>query len=155
MPNRKRLIECLLTALFVIFAAQFVCAQSSGAPAPSPSTDTASRLAKLEQQTAEAKSSADNAWMLTSSALVLMMTGPGLALFYGGPGAQEKRAGHHDAELRHDGDHHRAVGRSLATASAFGAGNGFIGGFQNLFLNGVGAAPDARLCGHHSRSRLS
>ncbi len=26
----------------------------------------------------------DNAWMLTSSALVLMMTGPGLALFYGG-----------------------------------------------------------------------
>jgi Amt family ammonium transporter len=26
----------------------------------------------------------DNAWLLTSSALVLMMTGPGLALFYGG-----------------------------------------------------------------------
>jgi Amt family ammonium transporter len=26
----------------------------------------------------------DNAWMLVSSALVLMMTGPGLALFYGG-----------------------------------------------------------------------
>jgi len=28
--------------------------------------------------------SGDNAWMLTSSALVLMMTIPGLALFYGG-----------------------------------------------------------------------
>ena len=28
--------------------------------------------------------SGDNAWMLTSSALVLMMTGPGLALFYCG-----------------------------------------------------------------------
>src|SRR4051794_16351215 len=28
--------------------------------------------------------SGDNAWMLTSAALVLMMTGPGLALFYGG-----------------------------------------------------------------------
>ena len=42
------------------------------------------RLAKIEQQIADAKSSADNAWMLTSSALVLMMTGPGLALFYGG-----------------------------------------------------------------------
>ena len=26
----------------------------------------------------------DNAWMLVSSALVLMMTAPGLALFYGG-----------------------------------------------------------------------
>src|SRR5262245_17640089 len=29
-------------------------------------------------------STGDNAWMLTSSALVLMMTGPGLALFYSG-----------------------------------------------------------------------
>lgn len=48
------------------------------------SEQLAERLGKLEQQTAEAKSSADNAWMLTSSALVLMMTGPGLALFYGG-----------------------------------------------------------------------
>ena len=47
-------------------------------------SDTSARLAKLEQQTAEAKASADNAWMLTSAALVLMMTGPGLALFYGG-----------------------------------------------------------------------
>jgi hypothetical protein len=28
--------------------------------------------------------SGDNAWMLTSSALVLLMTGPGLALFYSG-----------------------------------------------------------------------
>src|SRR5262249_19118285 len=28
--------------------------------------------------------SGDNAWMLTSAALVLMMTAPGLALFYGG-----------------------------------------------------------------------
>src|SRR6266700_3385719 len=42
------------------------------------------RLAKLEQQIADSKGSADNAWMLTSAALVLMMTGPGLALFYGG-----------------------------------------------------------------------
>ena len=32
----------------------------------------------------EARSNADNAWMLVSAALVLMMTGPGLALFYGG-----------------------------------------------------------------------
>src|SRR5690348_2782477 len=54
------------------------------APEVASASDTSARLAKLEQQAAEAKSSADNAWMLTSSALVLMMTGPGLALFYGG-----------------------------------------------------------------------
>src|SRR5579871_6087528 len=33
---------------------------------------------------ASAISNGDNAWMLVSSALVLMMSGPGLALFYGG-----------------------------------------------------------------------
>jgi hypothetical protein len=51
---------------------------------PSSSDQFSERRAKLEQHLAEAKSSADNAWMLTSAALVLMMTGPGLALFYGG-----------------------------------------------------------------------
>src|SRR6201994_1692832 len=60
---------------------------SPAAPSSSGATSVDSqndRLAKIEQQIADAKSSADNAWMLTSSALVLMMTGPGLALFYGG-----------------------------------------------------------------------
>ena len=42
-------------------------------------------LAALAQTPAAPTISAgDNAWMLTSAALVLMMTGPGLALFYGG-----------------------------------------------------------------------
>ena len=45
---------------------------------------TAERLAQLEQQIADARSSGDNAWMLVSAALVLLMTGPGLALFYAG-----------------------------------------------------------------------
>src|SRR6478609_1268464 len=60
-------------------------ATNGAGPLPTQKADTQSdRLAKLEQQIADAKSSADNAWMLTSSALVLLMTGPGLALFYGG-----------------------------------------------------------------------
>jgi Amt family ammonium transporter len=42
------------------------------------------RLRQLEDATAAAQSSGDNAWLLTCAALVLMMTGPGLALFYGG-----------------------------------------------------------------------
>ena len=41
-------------------------------------------MAKAEAALANAQTAGDNAWMLTSSALVLMMTGPGLALFYGG-----------------------------------------------------------------------
>ena len=43
-----------------------------------------SRLAAAESAVKAAQSAGDNAWMLTSAALVLMMTGPGLALFYGG-----------------------------------------------------------------------
>jgi len=47
-----------------------------------PSIDA--RLAALDTAVKSAQSAGDNAWMLTSAALVLMMTGPGLALFYGG-----------------------------------------------------------------------
>src|SRR6202051_2908877 len=42
------------------------------------------RLTALDTAVKSAQSAGDNAWMLTSAALVLMMTGPGLALFYGG-----------------------------------------------------------------------
>jgi Amt family ammonium transporter len=77
------LIAGLATVLLLLTFVSVVWAQNAGV-APSPATDMNSRLAKLEQQTTDAKSSADNAWMLTSAALVLMMTGPGLALFYGG-----------------------------------------------------------------------
>ena len=139
MLNRKRRIAWLVTPILVLAFAQVVCAQTS---APNPSTDTNARLAKLEQQAADAKSSADNAWMLTSSALVLMMTGPGLALFYCGLVRKKNVLG--------------TMMQSFALMAvitvlwglfsyslSFGAGNSFIGGLHNLFLNGVGAAPDA------------
>jgi Amt family ammonium transporter len=66
--------------------AQSSAPQDTSTPAsPSNSTSiTAERLAQLEQQIADARSSGDNAWMLTCAALVLLMTGPGLALFYSG-----------------------------------------------------------------------
>jgi Amt family ammonium transporter len=131
-----------MVAAVLIFAfAQGMCAQT-GAPAPSPSTDVPARLAKLEQQAADAKSSADNAWMLTSAALVLMMTGPGLALFYSGLVRKKNVLG--------------TMMQSFALMAvitvlwglfsyslSFGSGNSFIGGLHNLFLRGVGAAPDA------------
>lgn len=60
------------------------------------------RLAKIEAANTAAQSSADNAWVLLCSALVLLMTAPGLALFYGGLVRQEKRAFDDLAEL-HNG----------------------------------------------------
>jgi Amt family ammonium transporter len=134
----------VVTALLVVFliptVSQMVCAQTA-ATTPGPA-DTSARLAKLEQQTADAKSSADNAWMLTSAALVLLMTGPGLALFYGGLVRKKNVLGTMMQSFAL-----MAVVTVLwglvSYSLAFGAGNSFIGGFHNLFLRGVGAAPDA------------
>ncbi len=49
--------------------------------APAEPADDAEDADDEEEPTLD---TGDNAWMLTSSALVLMMTGPGLALFYSG-----------------------------------------------------------------------
>ena len=57
-------------------------------------------LATLEQRVTAAQSSADNAWMLVSAALVLMMTGPGSGALLRRARPSEEHARDHDAELR-------------------------------------------------------
>ena len=140
MSNRRRQITCLIAFVVILAFAQSLCAQAVGSTA-SPSADTGARLAKLEQQAADAKSSADNAWMLVSSALVLMMTGPGLALFYGGLVRKKNVL----ATMMQSFALMAVITVLWALFSysfSFGAGTSFFGGFQNLFLRGVGAAPD-------------
>ncbi len=112
------------------------------AAAQGTTTATPDRLAKLEKDVAQAQSSADNAWMLTSSALVLMMTGPGLALFYGGLVRKKNVLStmmHSFALMAIVTVLWAILGYSLCFAS----GSRFIGGFEHVFLRGVGAAPDA------------
>ncbi len=79
--------------------------------------------------------------MLVSAALVLMMTGPGLALFYGGL----VRSKNVLSTMMHSFILMAVVTVLWAIfgySFAFGEGNPFIGGFQYLFLNHVGAAPN-------------
>jgi len=85
----------------------------------------------------------DNAWLLVSSALVLMMTAPGLILFYGGL----VRTKNVLSTMMHS-----LILMALISAlwmvfgysMAFGAGNVFCGNpLTHLFLKGIGAAPDA------------
>jgi Amt family ammonium transporter len=86
-------------------------------------------------------SNADNAWMLTSSALVLMMTGPGLALFYGGLVRRKNVLAtmmQSFAMMCIISVLWAVIGYSLA----FGPGGTFIGGFHFAFLRNVGLAPD-------------
>ena len=105
-----------------------------------PATET--RLTNLEAAVKSAQSAGDNSWMLVSAALVLMMTGPGLALFYGGLVRRKNVLStmmHSFALMAVVSIVWAIVGYSLA----FGDGNAFIGDLKYLFLNGVGAAPNA------------
>ena len=130
---RKCLVTCFAVAVFLLVTLP-LGAQTSKADAD--------RIAKLEQQIVDAKSSADNSWMLTSSALVLMMTGPGLALFYGGLVRKKNVL----ATMMQSFAMMAIVTvlwGLLEYSLAFGSGNSFIGGLHHLFLRGVGSQPDA------------
>ncbi len=110
--------------------------------------DTQAQIAALQQAvrdaqaaSASAQSAGDNAWMLTSAALVLLMTGPGLALFYGGLVRRKNILGTMMQSFAMMGlvtILWAIVGYSLA----FGHGNMFVGGFEHLFLRGVGLTPN-------------
>jgi len=103
---------------------------------------TPDRLAKLERDVAQAQSSGDNAWMLTSSALVLMMTGPGLALFYGGL-VRKKNVLSTMMQSFALMAMVTVLWGILGYSLCFASGTRFIGGLGHVFLRGVGAAPDA------------
>lgn len=130
--------------LFVLLLAAplTVIAQSTVKAADTPNE----RMAKLEQQIAESKASADNGWMLMSTALVLLMTGPGLALFYGGLVRKKNVL----ATMMQSFALMAVVTLVWAIfgySLSFGEGNSFIGGWHNLFLRGVGSQPDADYAG--------
>ncbi len=100
------------------------------------------KLAALEAATKSAQSAGDNAWMLMSSALVLMMTGPGLALFYGGLVRKKNVL----ATMMQSFILMAVVTILWAVVGyslAFGEGTPFVGDFRYLFLHGVGSAPNA------------
>jgi Amt family ammonium transporter len=121
--------------------AQPPAAQGAAAGAAPTVTQVQAQVGKLEAQVAEAKSSGDNAWLLVSSALVLLMTGPGLALFYGGLVRKKNVLGTMMQSF---------TLMALITvlwalcgySLAFGSGTPFIGGLEHLFLRGVGGLPD-------------
>jgi len=118
-------------------------AQSPGAAPVTQAQFDALQQAVRNAQTASAaaQSAGDNAWMLVSAALVLLMTGPGLALFYGGLVRKKNILGTMMQSFAMMG----LVTILWAVAGyslAFGHGNFFIGGFEHLFLRGVGLTPN-------------
>lgn len=111
-------------------------ALSPPAPAPTPSAPAAPAAPPKVDK-------GDNAWMLTSSALVLMMTIPGLFLFYGGLVRSKNVLG----TIMHSFIMVGVItiqwvlwGYSVAFGPDVG---GWIGNLAWVGLNGVGAEPNA------------
>jgi ammonium transporter, Amt family len=104
--------------------------------------DLQAKLSSLESAVRSAQSAGDNAWMLVSSALVLMMTGPGLALFYGGLVRRKNVLG----TMMHSFVLMAVITVLWALAGyslAFGEGTPIIGDLRYALLHGVGSAPNA------------
>jgi len=96
--------------------------------------------ALLAHQAPLALNEASAAWILTSTALVLLMTLPGLALFYGGMVRRKNvlaTIAHSTAAMAIVTVLWFIAGYSLSFGSSGEATNGFIGGLQAAFLNGV------------------
>ena len=95
--------------------------------------------------------SGDTAWMLTSTALVLLMTIPGLALFYGGMVRKKNviaTVAQSFAITCLVTVIWMVVGYSAAfTTNPNPALNKFIGGFGEMFLHGVGVGSSNALAG--------
>jgi Amt family ammonium transporter len=114
-------------------AASAPAAATAAAVAPTPPAPSSSQPSVILNAQIN---SGDTAWMLTSTALVLMMTVPGLALFYGGMVRKKNVL----ATLMQSFAITclvtilwYVIGYSLA----FTPGTPYIGGLSRLFMNGV------------------
>lgn len=153
--------KCCLVVSMVLAAVPLLAQQTSASAASTSQTASPTatapttpeiakavneKLAQLDQRVTAAQSSADNAWMLVSAALVLMMTGPGLALFYGGLVRRKNTLAimmQSFLLMALITVMWALVGYSLC----FGGNGPVIGGFEHAFLRGVGAEPNADYAG--------
>ncbi len=114
----------------VLFAALPAWAQNAATAAAPPAAAAAAAVTEAKVDTG------DTAWMLTSTALVLMMTVPGLALFYAGMVRKKNVL----ATLMQSFSICALVTVLWMVAGyslAFTNGNAYIGDLSRLFLNGI------------------
>jgi Amt family ammonium transporter len=119
-----------------------LAASAATAIAAAPTVE--SRLAELEAKVNAVSgiNNGDNAWLLVSSALVLMMSAPGLILFYGGLVRQKNVLGTMMHSLVLMGVV-SVLWVLFGYSMAFGEGNAFCGNpWQHFLLRGVGDAPN-------------
>jgi ammonium transporter, Amt family len=152
---KRMVVKCCFFLAMVLASVPLVAQQTPPTAAPSSQSAASTadipkgindKLAQLDQRVTAAQSSADNAWMLTSAALVLLMTGPGLALFYGGLVRRKNTLAimmQSFMLMAVISVLWALVGYSLC----FGGNGPVIGGFEHAFLRGVGAEPNPDYAG--------
>src|SRR6184192_2800015 len=132
----KKLCAFLALVLSLAFAGVTLAQDKPAATPDKPAAEAKKDEAKPAAAAAPTPNKGDVAWMLTSTALVLMMSVPALALFYGGM-VRSKNALSMLMQV--------FVVFSLVTvlwciygySLAFTEGNSFIGYFDRLFLKGT------------------
>jgi Amt family ammonium transporter len=120
-------------------AALFMLAAPLLSAQPNPALEA--EVLRLKAAVAASQSAGDNAWMLTSAALVLMMTGPGLALFYCGLVRKKNVLGTMMQSFLMMAVMTllwAIIGYSLV----FGTGTPFLGGLEFAMLANVGGTPN-------------
>ena len=145
LTDMKRLIASAIRVpafvLAVTAAAQFAMTEVAWAQAAVPGSAPATAVAPAAADAIAKIDTGDTAWMLTSTALVLMMTVPGLALFYAGMVRKKNIL----ATLMQSFTIcclitivWMVAGYSLTFTNGTGATAPFIGDLSRLFLGGIG-----------------
>ena len=133
----------LLLSLFgALCFASPVFADDASAPAAAPAAAAPAAAVPAAAPAAAPNpgafiNSGDNAWMLTSTALVLMMTVPGLALFYGGM-VRKKNVLATVMQSFAITCLVTVLWMIIGYSLAFTNGNGYFGGMSRFFLSGMG-----------------
>jgi hypothetical protein len=136
---RCRFAPWLLCALVVFLLCQKSFAQEAAKAPPS----LEERMTKAETNVSDAALAGHNAWMLTSSALVLFMTAPGLAMFYSGLVRKKNVLGVMMQCLFLMGLL-TVIWGLYGYSLAFGGTNPYIGNGDYLFMKGVERYYDAQ-----------
>jgi ammonium transporter, Amt family len=143
------LLVVAIAAFIAVTACPGVALADEGPAATAATADLATRVADLEAYvtngTPKALSSpgpGHNAWMMTSTALVLFMTLPGLSLFYGGM-VRRKNVLSVMAQCFGCAGVVTILWWAIGYTFVFAKGSPYLGGTQFAFLQGVGATPNA------------
>jgi Amt family ammonium transporter len=136
------------TGILTVVAMAVMAALGGVAAADAPATDLATRVADLEAYVTNGQPKAlitagpgHNAWMMTSTALVLFMTLPGLALFYGGL-VRRKNVMSVMAQCLACAGMVTVLWWAVGYSFVFAKGSSLLGGLGFKMLSGVTSAPN-------------